>query len=92
VSEPGYKNLPGIDLFMANPNHIHTSSKKIPHRAVIYSKDVENITGGSRRAAQRLIQNIYKAFGKPKHQFITIQEFCEYTGMEEELVRDFLAD
>ena len=65
---------------------------KIPSRIIIYPKDVENITGRRDRTARTLIQNIRKAFNKQKHQFITIKEFCAYTGIDEELVKDFLQD
>lgn len=64
--------------------------KTIPHRIIVYPKDVENITGRKDRTARTLMQNIRKAFGKQKHQFVTIKEFCAYTGIEEDLVRDFL--
>ena len=66
--------------------------KTIPKRAVIHPKDVENITGRSGRTAQHLLQKIRKALGKEKFQFVTVNEFCLFTGIEEELVRDFLVD
>lgn len=66
--------------------------RRIPRRLVVYPKDVENITGRKDRTARTLIQNIRKAFGKQKHQFITIKEFCTYTGIDEDLVHDYLLD
>ena len=66
--------------------------KTIPQRVIIYPKDVEIITGRKNRTACTLLQNIRKACGKAKHQFITIREFCHYTGIDEELVKDFLVD
>jgi hypothetical protein len=66
--------------------------KRIPPRIIVYPKDVENITGRKDRTARTLLQNIRKAFGKQKHQFITIREFCAYTGIDEELVKDYLVD
>lgn len=66
--------------------------KHIPPRIIVYPKDVENITGRRDRTARTLIQNIRKAFGKQKHQFVTIKEFCAYTGIDEELVKDYLVD
>lgn len=68
------------------------SVKRIPTRIIVYPKDVENITGRKDRTARTLLQNIRKAFGKQKHQFITIREFCAYTGIDEELVKDYLVD
>jgi hypothetical protein len=64
--------------------------KKIPLRVVLYPRDVENITGRRGRTARRLLQKIREAFGKQPHEFITIKEFCMFTGIEEELVKDFL--
>jgi hypothetical protein len=60
----------------------------IPQRIVILSKDVENFTGLSKRAAQFLLQGIRKAPGKKKHHYITIPEFCEHAGITEQQVRD----
>jgi len=66
------------------------SSRKIPPRIVLYPKDVENITGRSDRTARNLIQKIKKAQGKSRNEFVTVKEFCAYTGIEEELIREFL--
>jgi predicted RNA-binding protein YlqC (UPF0109 family) len=66
--------------------------KNIPPRAVIHSRDVENITGRKGRTAQRLLQTIRKAIGKAKFQFITVSEFCQFTGIDEVTVRGFLLD
>ena len=64
----------------------------IPKRAVIHPRDVENITGRSVRTAQHLIQTIRKFFGKQKYQFVTVSEFCQFTGLDEDLVKEFLLD
>jgi hypothetical protein len=64
--------------------------KKMPCRAVIYAKDIENITGRRDRGARKILQNIREKFGKEKMGFVTIKEFCLYTGLEEELVKEFL--
>lgn len=61
--------------------------KTILQRVVIHSKDVENITGQRDRTARHLLQTIKNAFGKQKFQFVTINEFCLYTGLDEETVR-----
>jgi hypothetical protein len=74
-------------------NHESPSSRrKIPHRVIIYPKDIENITGRRNRTACSLLQNIRKATGKTRNQFVTIREFCVFTGIEEDLVKDFLCD
>jgi hypothetical protein len=67
-----------------------TSNNPIPSRVVLYPKDVENITGRRGSTARRLIQRIREALGKSKHEFITIQEFSLFTGIDEELIKDFL--
>jgi hypothetical protein len=61
-------------------------------RAVIYATDVEKITGRRPRTARHLLQQIRKKLGKAKQQFITVEEFSDYTGIKEELVRGFLLD
>lgn len=67
-----------------------TAPNRIPPRVVLYPKDVENITGRRGRTARKLLQKIREALGKSKDEFITIKEFCFFTGIEEELVKDFL--
>lgn len=66
------------------------SVHKIPIRIVVHSKDVENITGYTPRTARKLLQSIRRAFQKPKGALVTSREFCFYTGIEEDLVQDFL--
>ncbi|MBS4063485.1 MAG: hypothetical protein KGZ74_02950 [Chitinophagaceae bacterium] len=63
---------------------------KLPPRVVIFPKDVENITGRRGRTARKLLQKIRDALGKSKNDFITVKEFCLFTGIDEELVKDFL--
>ena len=52
-------------------------------RIVIYSKDIEVITGRSGRYARKVMARIRKQFGKDKHQLISVGEFCAYTGLPE---------
>jgi hypothetical protein len=49
-------------------------------------KDVMNITGRKERAAWKLMAAIRKKYNKQKGQFITISEFCDYTGIKEESI------
>jgi predicted RNA-binding protein YlqC (UPF0109 family) len=67
-----------------------TTPNRIPPRVVLYPRDVENITGRRGRTARTLLQKIRKALGKSKDEFITIKEFSLFTGIEEDLIRDFL--
>lgn len=64
--------------------------KKMPTRIIIYSKDVQNITGKMPRTARKMLQDLRLAFGKAKDEMVTVKEFCVYTGIDEELVKDFL--
>lgn len=65
-------------------------SRLIPNRIVIYPKDVENITGRKERAARKVLQKIKQAFGKDKDAFVTVQEFSLYTGIEEDIIKEYL--
>ncbi|MEJ8841485.1 hypothetical protein WG954_03765 [Lacibacter sp. H375] len=67
-----------------------TVPNRIPPRVVLYPKDVENITGRRGRTARQLLQKIRNALGKSKDEFITIKEFALFTGIDEELIKDFL--
>lgn len=62
----------------------------IPNRIVIYIRDIQNITGRSENGARTLMERIKKAKGKTPSQLITLAEFCEYSGLDEEEVKLFL--
>jgi hypothetical protein len=62
----------------------------LPKRIVVHTKDVENITGRRPRTAQAILQKIKNFYNKEKSKYITIQEFCEFMGMKEDYVRQFL--
>jgi hypothetical protein len=66
--------------------------KRIPKRIVLYAKDVENITGKKTRTAANLLQRIREQNKKPKNAFVTVKEFCRFTGIPEDEVREFLLD
>ncbi|HMJ46301.1 MAG TPA: hypothetical protein VK498_03185 [Ferruginibacter sp.] len=63
----------------------------IPKRIVIYAKDIMNITGRKERAARKLLAKIRKKYKKKTGDFLTVKEFCEFTGFDEESVKEFLA-
>lgn len=65
--------------------------EKIPIRICIYMKDVMNITGRKERAAWKLLAQIRKKYNKEKGQFVTVDEFCEHTGIKQEIVKPFLS-
>jgi hypothetical protein len=62
----------------------------IPPRIVIYTKDVMNITGRKERTARRLLSLIRKHYSKKQNDFITVEEFCQFTGLKEEKIYPFL--
>ena len=51
-------------------------------RVCIYPKDVQRITGKSYSSSRLLLIDIKKYLNKREHQFITIDEFCDYTGLK----------
>lgn len=64
--------------------------KLVPNRIVVYARDVENITGRRERAARDLLRRIREANGKRAGQFVTVSEFCQFTGLKKEDVEQFL--
>ena len=60
-------------------------------RLCIYPKDVQRITGQSERYGRMLLQKIKLYFEKEEHQFVTVEEFCKYTGFKKDDVVLFLA-
>jgi len=59
-------------------------------RLFVYTKDVQVLTGKGRTAACRLIMAIKKAMDKQNNLPITVEEFCEYTGLKLDLVLEQL--
>ncbi|MET7000155.1 hypothetical protein [Chitinophaga defluvii] len=60
--------------------------KNVPKRIVIYAKDIVNILGKKKSAAQVMMQNMRRQLGKKREEFITVEEFCQFTGIKEEKV------
>jgi hypothetical protein len=59
-------------------------------RVVIYPKDVQQITGKSERYGRMLLKQIKTKLKKEEHQFVTVDEFCHFTGITPEQVHPFL--
>jgi len=59
-------------------------------RLIIYPKDIKMITGKSYRRSCILWNDVRKTLDKGEHQVLTIREFCDYMGLEEQLVLEFL--
>lgn len=59
-------------------------------RLCVYPKDVQRITGKSERYGRMLLLKIRESFNKEEHQFISIEEFCAYTGLKIDQVQALL--
>lgn len=68
------------------------TTRKPPQRICIYPKDIQLITGRSERYSRKLLKDIRIHLGKKEHQFISIQEFCEFVGLERGEVEEVLVD
>jgi len=66
------------------------SQKIVPNRIVIYAKDLMNITGRSERTARKILQQIRQASGKKKGDMVTVEEFCQFTRIDERQIGAFL--
>jgi len=47
----------------------------------MYPKDVQRIMGTEYTQARRYLKKIKKHLNKEKHQYISVEEFCLYTGL-----------
>jgi hypothetical protein len=61
-------------------------------RACIYPKDIQCITGRTERYGRKLLKEIKLYLGKEPHQFITINEFSEYTGIEVDIINEYISN
>ena len=59
-------------------------------RICIYPKDIQRITGKSARYGRLLLAKIKERNEKEEHQFVTVDEFCRYTGLKIEQVVPFI--
>ena len=60
-------------------------------RLCIYPKDVQLITGRTERYGCKLLTEIKKKLNKTEHQFVSIDEFCNYTGLDVEQVKQCIS-
>lgn len=59
-------------------------------RLCIYPKDIMRITGRSERYSRLLFKKIKEHLDKKDHQVLTIKEFAEYAGIEEDMVNRYI--
>ncbi|MFD1469402.1 hypothetical protein ACFQ48_14315 [Hymenobacter caeli] len=56
-------------------------------QVAIHPKEAATITGNGYDAAKRLLQRVRARFGKPTGSYVSVGEFCAYTGLPEPEVR-----
>jgi len=61
-------------------------------RIIIYPKDVQRITGRTERWGRNFLKKIKASRFKSDQQFVSIQEFAEFTGLSVDLIRQQLVD
>ena len=64
--------------------------KTEPKRVCIYPKDIQRITGKSYRQSIRLLQKIRKELNKLQNEFVSVEEFCQYTSLKIEQVEPLI--
>ncbi|HEX8515633.1 MAG TPA: hypothetical protein VF868_05490 [Bacteroidia bacterium] len=65
---------------------------KNQNRICIYPKDIARITGRTERYARKVLDKIKERYSKTEDQYISIDEFCQFTGLKIEQVQPFLVD
>lgn len=61
-------------------------------RACIYPKDIQRITGRSERYGRKHLNDIKSFLDKEPHQFVTVVEFSEYSGIQLDIVNEYIKD
>lgn len=64
--------------------------KKQEVRLCIYPKDVQRITGKSYRQSIRILKAVRQIFDKHEKSYVSVSEFCLYSGLSYEEVAAFL--
>ncbi|RTY87477.1 hypothetical protein EKL32_26335 [Flavobacterium sp. GSN2] len=59
-------------------------------RLCIYPKDIQRITGKSYRQSIRLLQKMRTKLNKLENEFVSIEEFCQYTSLKIEQVEPLI--
>ena len=65
---------------------------KTSGRIVIYPKDVQRLTGKGEKYSWELLKKIRKCKAKTKQQFVSIEDFAEFTGISVDLIKQHLTD
>lgn len=64
--------------------------KMATKRICIYPKDIERITGKSYKQSARIFKAIKKSLNKLDNEFVTVEEFCQYSGLKIEQVEPLI--
>ena len=56
------------------------------HRLCVYPHDAQKILGRSLNYCRKMIRDIKAHYNKKKHQYVSVEEFCEYTGLDPDKV------
>lgn len=59
-------------------------------RICIYQKDIQRITGKSYRQSTRILKKIKIELKKLDNEFVSIEEFCNYTSLKIEQVESLI--
>lgn len=60
----------------------------IMKRIAIYPKDIMIITGKGESYSRKLLRKIKTHFNKEQHQFVSFEEFYQYTGLKSSVNTD----
>jgi hypothetical protein len=64
--------------------------RSVRNRIVLQTKDIMLITGKSERTSRRLLKEIRKSVRNSKVSFVSLEQFCAFTGMTKEEVLPYL--
>jgi hypothetical protein len=64
--------------------------RSVRNRIVLQTKDIMLITGKSERTSRRLLKEIRKSARNSKVSFVSLEQFCAFTGMTKEEVLPYL--
>ena len=60
-----------------------------PYKLIVDIHDVSGIMGKSPRAASNYLKKIRANYGKDRNQCVTVEEFCEFSGIPIEIVHAY---
>ena len=61
-------------------------------RVVLYVKDVQQLTGKGETTSRAILQKIRRNKAKTKEQFVSIEDFAEFTGISLDLIKQHLGN